>query len=80
VPDSSSPAPAAGTTVYACTDGVRFSVRSIGDSRVVFALPERLDTLGHVEAASGARYAGESVVFWSKGEEASLEVGGLPAS
>ncbi len=76
-PDSPGPPPpAAGTTVYACTDGVRFSVRSIDGSRVVLALPERLDTLGHVEAASGARYAGESVVFWSKGQEASLEGAG----
>lgn len=76
-PDRSSPAqPAAGSTVYACADGVRFSVLSIGDSLVVLALPQRLDTLRHVEAASGARYDGDSLVFWSKGEEASLEVGG----
>jgi heat shock protein HslJ/membrane-bound inhibitor of C-type lysozyme len=70
------PAPRhAGTTVYACPDGVRFSIRPVGDS-VVVSLPERMDTLPRVEAASGAKYAAGGVVFWSKGEEASLEAGG----
>ena len=79
--DTSSPSPrSAGTTVYACGDGVRFSVRSTGGSRgdsLVVSLPERVDTLGHVEAASGVRYAGRGVDFWSKDEEACLEIGGV---
>jgi putative lipoprotein len=65
----------AGTTVYACPDSVRFSIRPSGDS-VVLSLPERLDTLPRAEAASGARYAAGGVVFWVKGSEASLEAGG----
>lgn len=82
-PPSGRPAPAArrlaprvtGSTVYACAGEVRFSVRPLGDS-LVLALPERTDTLVHVEAASGARYAGKGMTFWSKGEEATLEIGG----
>jgi heat shock protein HslJ/membrane-bound inhibitor of C-type lysozyme len=76
VPALPDPAPSVtGSTVYACTDLARFSVRSVGDA-LVLALPERTDTLVHVEAASGARYAGKDVVFWSKGEEATLDMGG----
>ena len=64
-----------GSTVYACGDRVRFSVRSLGRS-LVLALPERTDTLLPVEAASGAKYGARTVTFWSKGEESTLEVGG----
>jgi len=71
----SEPPAHAGTTVYACPDRVRFSIRPSGDS-VVLSLPERLDTLPRVEAASGTKYAAGGVVFWLKGSEASLEAGG----
>lgn len=70
------PAPLhAGTTVYACSDSVRFSIRPSGDS-VVLSLPDRTAALPRVEAASGAKYAAGGVVFWVKGAEASLETGG----
>jgi heat shock protein HslJ/membrane-bound inhibitor of C-type lysozyme len=73
---AATPAPRhAGTTVYACPDSVRFSIRQVGDS-VVLSLPERTVALPHVEAASGAKYAAGDVAFWSKGEEASLDAGG----
>ena len=75
LPGGATPAPLrAGTTVYACPDSARFSVRPSGDS-VILSLPERLDTLPRVEAASGAKYAAGGVVFWVKGSEASLEAG-----
>jgi heat shock protein HslJ/membrane-bound inhibitor of C-type lysozyme len=75
-PEGTTPAARlAGTTVYACPDSVRFSIRPAGDS-VVLSLPERVATLPRVEAASGAKYAAGSIVFWSKGEEASLDAGG----
>jgi heat shock protein HslJ/membrane-bound inhibitor of C-type lysozyme len=75
-PDTATAAPRlTGTTVYACPDGVRFSIRPVGDS-VVLSLPERTDTLPQAEAASGAKYAAGGMVFWSKGKEASLEAGG----
>ncbi len=76
-PDTATAAPRpAGTTVYACPDSVRFSIRPVGDS-VVLSLPERTVTLPRVEAASGAKYAAGGMVFWPKGEEASLEAGGV---
>lgn len=71
-----SPPPVPGSTVYACADRVRFSVRSLGRS-LVLALPERTDTLLPVEAAWGAKFAAQGVTFWSRGEEATLEVGGV---
>ena len=58
--------------VYACPDGFRFSVRMRRDSAVV-DLPARALTLPQVVAASGARYEGDGVVFWTKGTEAHLE-------
>jgi membrane-bound inhibitor of C-type lysozyme/heat shock protein HslJ len=73
---ATTPAPRlAGTTVYICSDSVRFSIRPAGDS-VVLSLPERVATLPRVEAASGAKYAAGGMVFWSKGPESSLEAGG----
>jgi len=75
-PKGTTPGPRlAGTTVYECSDSVRFSIRAAGDS-IVLSLPERLATLPRVEAASGAMYANGGMVFWSKGQEASLEAGG----
>jgi membrane-bound inhibitor of C-type lysozyme len=56
----------AGTTVvYACPDSVRFSIRPVGDS-VVLLLPERLDTLLRVEAASGAKYPAGRLTLYAK--------------
>jgi putative lipoprotein len=65
---------AAGTTVYACADGFRFSARAEADS-VAISSPRRSATLRRTRAASGAKYAGGEIVFWSKGAEASLDEG-----
>lgn len=66
------PRPDAGTFVYRCADGVRFSGRFRGDSVFV-----RIDTtssaLGRIASASGARYAGRGYELWSYGSEARLE-------
>lgn len=66
---------ASAARVYACPDGLRYSVRARRDS-VLIALPARRVTLGPVVSASGARYEGGGVVFWSKGEEATLTADG----
>jgi membrane-bound inhibitor of C-type lysozyme len=71
----SKPAPQAaptGTTVYACPDGFRFSVRPREDS-VLVSLPEGAVALPAAPAASGARYSAGGIRFWSKGAEGSLE-------
>lgn len=44
---------------------------------VVLFLPGETVFLPHVEAASGARYADDSTVFWTKGFEAVLERDGV---
>ena len=67
--------PTGGPTVYTCTDGFRFAVRSHGDSADV-SLPRRTVDLPGVPAASGARYEAQGVTFWSRGQEASLEADG----
>jgi len=60
------------STVYVCPDGFRFSVRPRGDS-VVVKLPAQTLTLPRVASASGAKYQAGDALFWSKGDEATLE-------
>jgi hypothetical protein len=65
--------------VYTCADGFRFSTRPRNDS-IVVSLPEGAVSLPPVTAASGARYWGGGVTFWSKGPEAGLEMPGATRS
>jgi putative lipoprotein len=58
---------------YDC-DELAFTVRIAEDTAQVF-LPDRSFTLPRVPAASGAKYRDGATVFWSKGDEALLEVG-----
>lgn len=58
---------------YICPDDLRFTVHfREGEARI--DLPDRGLTLPMVTAASGARYAGGSSVFWDRGGEALLEL------
>ncbi len=61
------------TLVYECRD-YEFVVRT-GAGQIALYLPDDYRVLGQVRAASGARYEDGDVVFWSKGNEASLDVG-----
>jgi membrane-bound inhibitor of C-type lysozyme len=77
-PEQADEAPAervepASTFVYECDDGYGFVARIQGETAWVF-LPETTAALPHVTAASGARYSEGSITYWSKGEEALLEV------
>ncbi len=65
----------ASTFVYECDDGYGFVARIQGETAWVF-LPETTAALAHVPAASGARYSEGGITYWSKGEEALLEVRG----
>jgi membrane-bound inhibitor of C-type lysozyme/uncharacterized membrane protein len=60
------------THVYRCADGLGFGVRVL-DERVWLFLPGTTLELPQVPAASGTKYASGSTVFWSEGEEATLE-------
>jgi membrane-bound inhibitor of C-type lysozyme len=59
---------------WACEDG-RAVVSSYSgtDDRLWLFLPDRTIDLAHERSASGARYEGAGVTFWSKGDSATLE-------
>lgn len=62
---------------YACADGQSPVVRFFPDGKATIRLnPDRAVELAQAPAASGARYEGSGVVFWSKGREATLEMDG----
>lgn len=71
------------TKVFRCTDTASTTFRFEAwprDERMELWLPERFDRrtveLGQVPSASGSRYEGDDVLFWSRGDEALLRVGG----
>jgi putative lipoprotein len=67
------PQPAGQTLVYECGE-FDFVVRS-GAGEVALYLPDDYRVLGQVRSASGSKYAAGDIVFWSKGDEAMLDVG-----
>jgi membrane-bound inhibitor of C-type lysozyme len=66
--------PRSKTLAFTCGD-VEFLVR-IGSSQVELVLADRTLVLPQVAAASGARYQEGRAAFWSKGNEARIEVEG----
>ena len=62
------------TYVYECSDGTRFTARIEGEKIWLF-LPNQTLSLPHVPSGSGAKYREGVIMFWSKGDEAMLEVG-----
>lgn len=58
-----------------CQDGSRL-VTSFGDDEVWLMLPEGIHELAQARSASGARYAAGDLLFWNKGDEAVLDLGG----
>jgi membrane-bound inhibitor of C-type lysozyme len=65
--------PEAKLYVYECGDHYSFTAR-IEREKASLLLPSRAVTLPQASAASGAKYSDGHVTFWSKGEEALLEV------
>jgi membrane-bound inhibitor of C-type lysozyme len=65
---------------YECPDGYRFTARleQGGDASIV--LPDRTIDLKAQMAASGEKYEGDGVTFWSKGDEAFLDLDGTEHS
>ncbi len=59
---------------YDC-EGFAFRVEVAKERALVF-LPGRSVPLAHVPSGSGAKYSDGHVTFWSKGDEASLDVDG----
>ncbi len=67
------PQQAGRTLVYSCGD-FEFVAR-VGAGEVALYLPDDYRVLEQVRAASGARYENGDAVFWSKGDEATLDIG-----
>lgn len=61
------------TLVYECGD-YEFIART-GPGEIALYLPGDYLVLGQVRAASGTKYEGDGVVFWSKGSSATLDLG-----
>lgn len=62
---------------YRCADGQTPVARFHADGHATLRLgPERAVDLAEQEAASGARYAGDGVLLWAKGDQATLTVDG----
>ena len=67
--------PMARTLVYECQGDVEFITR-VGPGEMALWFEDRYLVLPQVRSGSGTRYEEADVVFWSKGEEAMLEVAG----
>ncbi|RJG07129.1 hypothetical protein D3870_14960 [Noviherbaspirillum cavernae] len=76
-PDSATGAPpsAAGRVFTFACEGFDVTAR-FTQGGVTLKLPDREVVLPQVVSASGARYQKDDVLFWNKGNEALLEVGG----
>ena len=64
--------PSGTVTRFTCTDGPEFDVRFLGPDTIGISTDERDYVLQHERAASGARYTGDGIEFWNKGNEALL--------
>ena len=63
------------TFVFECTEAYRFPVR-IESNRAWLFLPGQTISLPQVPAASGMKYSDCKTTFWSKGDEARLQMPG----
>ena len=62
------------TYVYECSDGFGFVTR-VQKDKVWLFLPEQTISLPHVPSGSSAKYSEGQITYWSKGDEALLEIG-----
>ncbi|MDX1405722.1 MAG: MliC family protein [Woeseiaceae bacterium] len=57
-------------TEFSCTNGPDLAVRFLGPETILMAVGERDFVLRRERTASGARYTGDGISFWNKGDEA----------
>ena len=62
------------TFVYECSDGYDFVAR-IQEEKVWLFLPEKTISLPHVPSGSGAKFSEAQITYWSKADEAFIEIG-----
>lgn len=66
--------------VWACDDGATLTMKNLfRDNAITLDLHEGPRRLDHVPSASGAKYADESLSFWTRGGAALFERKGSPA-
>ncbi len=66
------------TAVYQCDDAKGFSAKYFDNATVQATFGSKVMVLPQVESASGAQYSNGSVTILTKGDEATVEVGGTP--
>jgi heat shock protein HslJ len=62
---------------FDCGESLRVEVDFGSGETLLLTLPDGRHKLGHVPSGSGAKYTGDGIVFWNKGDEALLDVGGV---
>ncbi|GEM_PF-3207663 len=62
---------------FDCDGGLQVHAVFVGPETLRLRLPDGDHILQGERAASGARYSGEGIVFWNKGDEALLDIGGV---
>jgi heat shock protein HslJ len=62
---------------FHCGDATRIAIEFDGPDTLKLTLPDGNHVLPRDGSASGARYAGDGIRFWNKGEEATLDIGGV---
>ena len=61
---------------FQCETVSDVSMRFIGPETIAFSVAGRVAVLQRVRTASGAKYSGENIEFWNKGNEARLAMNG----
>ncbi|MEX0271668.1 MliC family protein [Leptolyngbyaceae cyanobacterium UHCC 1019] len=66
------------TAAYQCDDAKGFSAKFFDNQTVQATFGSKVIVIPQVESASGAQYSNGSVTILTKGDEATVEVGGTP--
>jgi membrane-bound inhibitor of C-type lysozyme len=66
------------TAAYQCDDAKGFSAKYFDNQTVQATFGSKVMVLPQVVSASGAQYSNGSVTILTKGDEATVEVGGTP--
>jgi heat shock protein HslJ len=62
---------------FHCGDATRIAIEFDDPDALTLTLPDGKHVLLRDASASGAKYAGDGILFWNKGEEAMLDIGGV---
>ena len=62
---------------FDCGDALSVSFEFVGPETIRLALPDGEHVLQRERSASGARYVAGEIMFWNKGDEALLDIGGV---